>query len=428
MITKTGNFTPDTERKRLLSNFFSLFFLQGTNYILPLITFPYLVRVLDVEYFGLLAFATATVAYFGILTDYGFNLTATREVSLHRDNHHKLEEIFSSVMTIKLLLMAGSFLVLLLLVSTVETFARNRDIYLLSFGVVVGQVLFPVWFFQGMERMQYITYLNILSKTIFTVAIFLFVHTPGDYHLVPLLTSTGAIIAAIWSLILVRKIFGVRFRLQYFNTLLYHLRQGWHVFLSRIYVSLYTTTNVMLLGFFTNHTVVGYYAIAEKIVAAIGGLFEPANRAIYPYMARKYKEHFGHFVQFMWKIARIYLLLSLLLFTLAWYFRDTFVKLVSGSYNETVTLLLGIFLLRIITMPFGTLFSNSLIIMQEKRTFMRIMNYTVILNFMLVPPAIYFWSVTGMVCAFITVLVLHTALLIYYLCQAIQLREVYCDN
>ena len=255
--------------------------------------------------------------------------------------------------------------------------------------------------------MKYITYLNILSKVIFTIAIFIFVQEQSDYYLVPLLTSIGFLVAGIWSLYLVKKEFDVSFSFQKIETIKYYLVDGWHVFISRFYVSLYTTTNVFLLGMFTNNTSVGYYSIAEKIVVAIGGLFDPANQTIYPFLARKYKENFSKFVELLKKIAIVFLCLSFTLVLLSQYFKNEIVYLVSGEYNMEVISILSIFLIRIITFPFGPLFSNALIIMQRKKEFMKVMNYTVLLDFIIVLPAIYFYGVKGLVYTFICVLLVH---------------------
>ena len=416
------------EHKQLKSNFLALTVLQAANYLLPLITFPYLVKTLGIEYFGLLAFATAIIAYFGIITDYGFNLTATKEISIHREDKEKVIEIFSAVMSIKLMLMLVSFLLLSILVFSFQHFSKEWLVYLLTFGTILGQFLFPVWFFQGMEKMKYITYLNLISKSLFTIAIFVFIQEKSDYYLVPLFISSGAIIAGSISLYVIYKYFNISFKIQSKETIKYYLVDGWHVFLSRFYVSLYTTTNIILLGLFTNNMVVGYYSIAEKIVLAFGGLFEPLNQTLYPYLARKYKENFGLFVSILKKASLIFLAIALLLLLLSEYFKNEIILLVNGSYNNEISLLLSIFLIRILIFPFGALLSNALIIMQRKKEFMKVMNYTVFLDLLLVFPAIYYFDALGLIVAFVTVLLMHVALLVYYVNQSLKLEALNFDK
>ena len=379
-----------------MSNFFSLSVLQGANYILPLITLPFLVRVLGVEYFGLLAFATTTVMYFQILTDYGFNLTATREISIHRDNKEKVIEIFSSVMTIKFILMFVSFFLLSILVFSFEKFSQDALVYFLTFGTVVGQVLFPVWFFQGMERMKYITYLNILSKVIFTIAIFVFVQEQSDYYLVPFLTSIGFMIAGIWSLYLIKKEFGISFQLQTHLTIKKYFIDGWDVFVSRIFVSLYTTINILLLGFFTNHTVVGYYAIAEKIVNAVGGLFTPANQTIYPYMAKIYNKQKEKFFDFTKKIAISYLFLAISMYIALYIFSEFIVRIISGNVDVNIMNIYYVLIFTLITIPFGPLFTQVLIIQKRNKEFNKIVRNTFILNMLIAPFLIFNYSGIGL--------------------------------
>ena len=420
--------TNKEEYKRLKSNFISLTALQAANYILPLITLPYLVKTLGVEYFGLLAFATATIAYFGILTDYGFNLTASKEISIHRENRDKVIEIFSSVMSIKFILLLLSFTLLSLLVFSINKFSEHWEIYLLTFGTVVGQFLFPVWFFQGMERMKYTTYLNLLSKAIFTISIFIVVKEENDAYLVPLLLSTGAIVAGGASLYLIHKEFNIPFKIQNTTTIKHYLIDGWHVFLSRFYVSLYTTTNILLLGLMTNNIAVGYYSIVEKIVLAIGGLFQPVNQTIYPYLARKYRENFETYINFLKKIALLFMVSASVFVLCAEFFSKELIYLIHGEYNMHISMLLTIFLLRILLMPFGALLSNTLIIMERKTEFIKVMNYTVLIDLLIVPLAIYYYHEQGLIISFLLILLMHTLFLWYFVNQAIVTQRIQHDS
>ena len=274
------------DKKRLLSNFFSLSLLQTFTYILPLLTLPYLVRVLGVEYFGLVMFAQAFIMFFNILVDYGFNLSATREVSIHRDNKEKLTEIFSSVMSIKFILIIVSFVILSIVVFSFEKFSLHLELYLLTFLMIIGQALFPVWYFQGLERMKYITIVNITSKLIFTIAIFVFIQNESDYILVPILNGLGFTVGGLYSLWIVHKNFHQKFVFQSMETIMIHFKDSSQFFLSRVSVSIYTSANAFVLGLFTDNTMVGYYSIAEKLYMAMQGLYHPVVNTIYPYLSK----------------------------------------------------------------------------------------------------------------------------------------------
>lgn len=280
------------EYRVLLENFFSLSSLQIVGYVLPLITLPYLVRILGVERYGLVNFAIAFVMYFQILTDYGFSLSATREISVNRDDKNKISEIFSSVMIIKTLLMILSLIILSIVVFSFGKFSGDWEIYFLAFGLIIGNILFPTWFFQGMERMKYITLLNILANVIFTIAIFVFIKQEIDYLYVPLINSLGLIISGIISQWIIFKKFNVKFFIPSKDFILNTFRDSTHFFLSRASVSIYTSSNAFFLGLFTNNVAVGYYTAAEKIYIAAQGLYSPLVQVIYPYMSKSQNKPF----------------------------------------------------------------------------------------------------------------------------------------
>lgn len=274
------------EKKTLLENFLSLGALQIISYVIPLISLPYLSRVLGVEKFGLVFFAFAFMQYFIILTDYGFGLSATREIAVNRHNLNNLSNIFNSVTTIKLVLLFVSFLILTLAYVFVPKLNENWLVFQLSFLMVVGNAIYPVWFFQGMERMKYITFLNILSKTIFLVLIFIFIKNENDYMYVPLLNSMGFLVAGILGMWFAIKEFKIKLYLPKWNSIKKQFKYSSEFFLSRVSVSAYTNTNTFCLGLIGSTLMVGYYVAAEKIYQAITGLQSPISQALYPFVAK----------------------------------------------------------------------------------------------------------------------------------------------
>lgn len=368
-------------KKRLMGNFLSLLFLQGANYIFPLITLPYLVRVLGPEKFGLIAFAQAFIGYFIILTDYGFNLSATKEISIYRDNKEKISKIFNSVIIIKLGFMTVSFLILSFLVLTIPKFKNDWLIYFFTFGMVLGNVLFPVWFFQGMERMKYITSLNITAKLIFTTSIFIFIRKMQDYIYVPLISSLGSIIAGVLSLWIVYKNFKVNFTLPDFKGIKYQLKEGWHIFISTVAISLYTTSNTFILGLFTNNTIVGYYSAAEKIIKASYGLLTPVSQTAYPYISKLVTESKQKALNFIRKLAKLVGIGTFTLSSFLFIFATPIVNIVLGpQYQQSIVVLRILAFLPFIIGLSNILGIQTMLTFNLKRTFSRILISAGLLN------------------------------------------------
>ena len=419
-----GGFNTE-DKKRLLSNFFSLSVLQGANYILPLITLPYLVRVLGPEKFGLIMFAQAFIQYFVILTDYGFNLSATREISIHRDNKEKISEIFSSVMFIKFVLFILALLIMTVIVFSFEKFKKEWLIYYLTFGMVLGQTLFPVWFFQGMERMKYITFLNITAKLIFTVSIFIFIHQVSDYIYVPLINSLGFLVAGVLSIYIIFKNFNVKFHFPKLTSIKIQLKEGWHIFISTVAISLYTVSNTFILGIFTNNTIVGYYSAAEKIIKAVQGLLTPISQTIYPYISKLVKESKEKGIKFLQKITFLIGGISFILSLILFIFADLVVNFLLGNqYEESISVL------RILAfLPFIIALNNifgiqTMLTFNYKKAFSQILITASIINILLAFILVPLWQHIGIsFTILISEIFVTTIMFIYLQIKGIKILE-----
>jgi PST family polysaccharide transporter len=323
--------------KRLIENFLSLSSLQAINYIVQLITIPYLTRVLGPEKYGLLSFAQAFTLYFVVLTGYGFNLSATRKAAAIRDDKYALNSLVSIVLVIQVGITFLSFIALIILCVFLPRFGDETALYLIAFVAVVGNVLFPVWFFQGMERMRDITIYNTIGKTAYLVILIAFVREESDYLIAAGAYSFGLFITALFAITSVLWAYKIRLALPKFREVISELREGWHVFVSLSTMNLYANSNTVILGFFAPDAVVGYYSAGEKIIKAIQGLFAPLSQAIYPHMSRLALESKELSMSFISKIASLVGGLSLLMSLALLIFASQLSRIILGeNFTESI--------------------------------------------------------------------------------------------
>jgi polysaccharide transporter, PST family len=326
-------------KKRLITNFISLATVQGLNFILPLISLPYLLRVVGPSNYGLISTAQAFVQYFILFTDYGFNLVATRDISIAREDKKQVSVIFSTVMLVRILLLAFSFLVLFVVVSFIPKFQHDSMVYYLTFGMAVGNVLFPIWFFQGMENMKVISILNIVSKAIFTIGIFILVKGPSQYLYVAVLNSLGYILIGVIGLFLVIFKYKIKVIKPSKEQIIHQLKEGWDIFVSNIVTSLYTNSNIFILSFFASNKIVGYYAGADKIVKAVSSVVGPLIQTVYPFLSRALQESKEKAIGIINKIFILITVTMGLLSVILGVFAKPLVNLLAAKYVESIQLL-----------------------------------------------------------------------------------------
>lgn len=401
--------------KRLIENIISLFTIKGLEYILAFITFPYLVRVLQVENFGAVVFVQGIIQYFVLFTDYGFNLLGPKEIAQH-DSIKERGKIFASIFCAKLILLLISTIVFICMLIGAK-YINDIDIILYSvvYLMVIGNVIFPIWFFQGIQQMRYITIVNIIGRFLSVACIFYFVKAPSDYILAGLFQAIVPLIAGICSWIILWKKYREVFILPKFKNVKQVFIDAWEIFTSTIAINLYTASNIVFLGLLTNNNIVGYFSGAQKIIQNINQLISPVIQAIYPYVSKTASNSKNDALKFLRKIVLILgggnFIGSILIFIFAEWIVDI---LLGAGYEQSVLLL------RILAfLPFIISLSNifgiqTMLVFGMKKQFNKVLLSAAIVNTVIVLPMIYFYQAIG-VSVSMTITETFVTLSMYYI-------------
>ncbi|MGE5402253.1 MAG: oligosaccharide flippase family protein [Ignavibacteriales bacterium] len=371
-----------------MENFASLSLLQFTNYLLPFITLPYLARVLGVEKFGVLAFAGAVVIYFETLTDFGFNYTATRDIAKNKADTVYISKIFSSVMAAKTLLMCASLIIVLILIAAMPSLKSNYAVILLTFLCIPGYIMFPEWFFQGVEKMRYITIMNFISKLIFTLLTFMVIREQKHYIYVPVLTFLGLFISGCISLYVIFHRFGVKFVMPGWGDITGRLKGSYSIFFNSLFPNLYNSYSTLILGYWGGSALVGIFDAGKKIINFADQAMQVLSRTFFPYLSRNMHNHII-FVKIN--------LIAAIIFSLIFYFGAGFI--VNLLFTEEFRQAVGILKIMAITpmlffliSSFGT---NYLILIKKDATLMKITMISSVIGFILSNFLIYSFSLVG---------------------------------
>lgn len=288
--------------------------VQNTGYLtavevmrmlLPFVALPYVIRTIGGERYGTIAFAQTVISYFVIFINFGMDVSAVKDVSVHRKDKVRLNQVVSSVLLLKFFLFLLAFCILLVGIAFIPYLRSEWLLYLFAFMSCFSEILFPVWFYQGIEKMKYLTLIRFTSILFYTATVFLFVRSKDDYVNVALLQSLGCVVSGIISFYVLLKVEKVRLILPSASDLKRCFLDSIPFFMSRVSVVANNGMAKIVSGIFFNMEVVGAFDLAQKIASSALVPMQMMNQAVFPHIAKTKS------ISFIRKYLRIDILLSL---------------------------------------------------------------------------------------------------------------------
>ena len=296
--------------KKLVENISYLTLLQVFTAATPIITYPYLLRVLGGEIYGTVIYVQVIMSYFSLLIDGGFKNSAAKDISIHRDNKEKISEIISSVLTVRIILWLILLGLLIIAIIFFPVFGKLKYLYLFSFGYTLNELLLPQFYFLGTERMKYMTILNVVVKSVFVLLMFFLIKDQSDYLMVPLLYTFGFLIGGVIGLYIIFIHDGIKLKAQSFSTIKRYIYDSFPLLATTLVASIKDKFNYILIGNYLGMSDVVVYDLGMKLVALLNKPIEIINTALFPKIT---KERNVSFVRILIKYSSIIMVVFVLL-------------------------------------------------------------------------------------------------------------------
>ena len=325
-----------SRNKTVLANFSYLSILQVFTILFPLLTYPYLLRIIGLDLYGVIVFAQTIIAYVSLVINFGFNMSGAKNVAVYKGNKERLSRIVSSTYLCKFIL----WLICLL----------------------------PIWFFQGIEKMKYIAIVNLSARLLFVVAIFLFIHNQEDYLLVPLLNGIGTILAGSLSLYIVLGKEKIRLSIISIRDLKLAYKESLPLFVSGLSTQIYVNINKLVIGSILGMSEVSIYDMADKVIQCLKLPISMMAQAVFPRIARERNIRFVNRVMFLVAGA------ALLAYICVCLCSDWIVYLFIGQYMEETSVIIRLLGISVILVSFNSFMGgNRLVPFGYSAIYMRVM-------------------------------------------------------
>jgi O-antigen/teichoic acid export membrane protein len=401
--------------RTIIKNISSLFSIRIAGYIIPLITLPYLVRVLEPIGYGLLGFSLAIIQYFIIAVDFGFDLSATQKIAKNKNEKAKISIIFWNVIAVRVFISVIGLFIVILLPYLFVRLESVLPILLCGYLSVFGAALFPQWLFQGKEQLGTVSIIRIILQVISIPFLFIFVNDFDDVWVAALISAIPSLIIVIFSSYLIYERKWINWQAPSIISIKEEMADGWHLFLSTAAASLYTTSTTVILGIIAGPVSVAIYVSANKLLKAALAIYSPISASFYPRinnLMSKSKDEALVMIRYLMKVQTVLTFCtSICLYVFAPFVIDI---LFGQEYEKSITVLRVMSVLPII-IGFSNIFGIQVLLTYGfKKEFSRVLMSSGLFSIITLVPLCYFFDSIG---AAVSVVITETivTLLMFYI-------------
>lgn len=347
-------------RKKFIENFFSLTLLRVITLVVPLLTFPYLIRVLGSDTYGLVMWSWSIITFFILFINFGFNLSVTKYIAIHRDNREKLSEIISTAIATKVFLFFISLIIFTILVHTIPKMYDNRWLFYLSFGLTIGETLMPIWYFQGIEKMKYTAIITSSVKILFTGLVFWVIKEQSDYLLVPLLYAIASLISAMFAYYIILIKDKIVLGMPKIDDIKFYLKDSVALFFSTSLFTLQGSITILFIESYLGLSAVAYFDLIQKFVNILITPFHILAKVLYPHIARV-----KDFI-LLKKAIVVSTVATILLSITIYIFKYNIVLLLFGKENLELEPLIFMFSIAVVFANISSLLGTTLLVVVDR--------------------------------------------------------------
>lgn len=325
--------------KRIRHSLVSLLILQGGQYLASLVLLPILTRRLGVQGYGEMAFCLAIAGYFGLLVEWGYGVTSTKEIAICKGDVEKQSAIFWNTFFGKLFLVGIAALLMVLFIDFSPVFLLNNHLLWLAFGMVVANGLAPNFYYQGIEKLDVLFLTNLVFRFLSVPIVFLCVHDVNDVVVAQGIVSATVVLAALTNLYFLKRLELLRWTKPSPSMIVSKMKAAAPLFVSMAAIGLFGNSLTIVLGYTSGAVAVGMFAAALNLYKASQGLFAPMSQILFPRFSHLFHHDYDEGVLMLKRVLLLQIPFSILVAAfLAWSASTVLPMLIGHKFDASVYL------------------------------------------------------------------------------------------